>query len=188
LETALHLLIQYKYLVLFPLAIVEGPVIAVIAGFLCTNGFLNPVIVYPLIIAGDIIGDSLCYLLGRWGVPPFIRRLGEFFGIHRNGIEQIRALFHSNPEKIISLSKVILGVGFAGIYLAGTTRIPYNKFVRICFLTSAFQFAIYLSIGLLFGGAFIQISQYLSWFASISLIVVMVILLFFLIQLKLKKL
>ena len=37
-----YLLTEYKYLILFPLAIVEGPIIAVIAGFLCSSGFLNP--------------------------------------------------------------------------------------------------------------------------------------------------
>src|SRR5450432_4605817 len=77
-----YLLTQYKYLLLFPLAIVEGPIIAVIAGFLCINGFLNLFIVYPIIVAGDLIGDTICYFLGLWGVPGFIKKITGWLGLN----------------------------------------------------------------------------------------------------------
>src|ERR1700722_1510647 len=130
-----YLLTQYRYLILFPLAIVEGPILAVIAGFLCINGFLNLFIAYPIIVLGDIIGDSIVYTFGRWGVPVFIKKMARGFVMKPEKINRVRTYFDANPNKIISLSKVTLGIGVAGIYLAGNTKIPYERFIRICLVT-----------------------------------------------------
>src|SRR5450755_4508342 len=95
------LLTHYKYLLLFPLAIVEGPILAVIAGFLCVNGFLNPLLVLPIIVLGDITGDSICYSLGRWGMPEFIKKIFFRFGLNPKSIDRVRIYFDSNPARTI---------------------------------------------------------------------------------------
>jgi membrane-associated protein len=186
-EHIVYLLSQYKYFILFPLAIVEGPIIAVIAGFLSTNGLLNPFIVFPVIVFGDIIGDSICYSLGRWGVPGFLKKIGYRFGLNPKRMDRARFLFDSNPITTISLSKIILGIGVTGIYMAGNAKIPYYKFIRICLVTSMIQYIFYLGIGLLFGHAYIQISHYLNYFASICIITVLAVILFYFIKSMLKK-
>jgi membrane-associated protein len=175
----IYLLTQYRYFVLFPLAIVEGPILAVVAGFLCINGFLNLFIVYPIIVLGDIIGDSVVYTFGRWGAPTFIKKMARGFGMKPGKINSVRAYFDANPNKTISLSKITLGIGVAGIYLAGNTKIPYERFIRICLVTSALQYIIYLGIGLLFGDAYKQIDHYLNFFAALTVTVTLVIVLFY---------
>ena len=187
-EHIIALLTQYKYFILFPLAIIEGPIIAVIAGFLCISGFLNPFIVMPVIIAGDMIGDSLCYMLGRWGVPRFIKNILKRFGFNTQKLNRVKAYFDKNPTKTISLSKITLGIGVAGIYLAGHARVPYYKFLKICLVTSLLQYIVYLGIGLLFGKAYIQINQYLNYIASIIIICSLVVIVFLFIKSMLKKL
>jgi membrane-associated protein len=187
-ENILNLLTQYKYLILFPLAIVEGPILAVIGGFLCTNGFLNPFILYPVIIGGDMIGDSLVYTLGRWGVPGFLKRIAGKLGLFATDIEPVRAYFDSNPRKTISLSKITLGIGFAGLYLAGNTRIPYRKYILICLVTSALQYIVYISIGLLFGAAYRQISQYLDFFSAFIFVLALAVALVYFIRSRRKRL
>lgn len=183
----MFLLEQYKYVILFPLAIVEGPILAVIAGFLCISGFLNPFIVYPIIVFGDIIGDSLCYMFGRWGVPRFLKKFVKEFGLKPENMIQVRTYFDANPNKTISLSKITLGIGFAGIYLAGNARIPYPRFIRICLITSALQYIVYLSIGLLFGDAYKQISHYLNFFAAFTIVTFLGIILIYFVRSIRKK-
>ena len=187
LENIFFLLLKYKYLILFPLAIVEGPILAVIAGFLSMGGFLNVFIVYPIIVLGDIIGDTVCYMFGRWGVPGFLKRIIKRLGLKPENMDRVRVYFDSNPKKTVSLSKITLGIGFAGIYLAGNARIPYLRFIRICLITSALQYVVYLNIGLLFGSAYKQISNYLNFFAAFALVTLLSIILFYIVKSIRKK-
>jgi membrane protein DedA with SNARE-associated domain len=171
-EQLIHLLETYRYVVLFPLAIVEGPVLAVIAGLLCTQGFLNPLIAYPVIVIGDITGDSICYWLGRSSRSVrlshfrLIRYIGSRLGSNGEKLERLRLFFDVNPIKTISLSKITLGVGIAGIFMAGNAKVPYLRFLPICLVVSAAQYLVYLMIGLLFGRAYIEIGHYLNSIAA----------------------
>ena len=61
------LLETYKYLFLLPLAIIEGPIVAIIVGFLTTLKVFDTYISYAILVVGDVIGDSSLYALGRWG-------------------------------------------------------------------------------------------------------------------------
>ncbi len=187
-ESIISLLSHYRYLLLFPLAIVEGPILAVIAGFLCTGGYLNAFLVYPIIILGDITGDSICYMFGRWGLPGFLQKIGSRMGLGSKNMDRVRAYFDANPHKTISLSKITLGIGFAGIYLAGNAKIPYSRFLRICLLTSALQYIAYLGIGLLFGDAYRQISHYLNVVGALTVVAALAILLLYFIKSIRKKL
>lgn len=181
-EHILYWLSHYKYLLLFPLAVVEGPILAVIAGFLCSTGALNPFIVFPIIVAGDVTGDSLCYSFGRWGVPRPVRRLASWLGVRPESIERVRSYFGTHPIKTIALSKITLGIGVAGIYLAGNSKVPYARFLGICLATSALQYVVYLTIGLLFGKAYIQINRYLDFAASATITVAVAALVFLFIR------
>ncbi len=148
---------------------------------------MNPFIVYPVIIAGDIIGDSACYAFGRLGVPKFIKKIARWFGVNDKSINRIRTLFNSNPNKIIALSKIVLGIGVAGIYLAGNSRVLFSKFFIICLVVSAVQYVFYLGLGLTFGNAYLHINRYLNNFASFNIIAAAAIILIILIRYLLKK-
>ena len=148
---------------------------------------MNPFIVYPVIIAGDIVGDSACYAFGRIGVPRFIKRIARWMGLKDENISRVRILFNSNPTKIVALSKIILGIGVAGIYLAGNSKVPFSKFLLICLVVSAIQYIFYLGLGLLFGTAYLHINHYLDNFASFNIIAAIGIIIIFLIRFLLRK-
>lgn len=183
----IQLLLQYKYFILFPLAIIEGPIIAVICGFLCINNILNPFIVFPIIVAGDMVGDSLVYLLGRFGIPPFLKRIAIKLGFKPEKVQKVRAYFNTNPIRTISLSKITLGIGFAGIYLAGHAKIPYPRFIIISMFTSALQYVVYLGIGLLFGHAYKQINNYIDFLTALVVIIALSVGIFLYVKSKRKK-
>src|SRR3989338_6750213 len=72
LEAIIALLTTYKYLLLFPIVIVEGPIITVIAGFLSSLGQLNFFISYAIAVVGDVVGDCIYYALGFYGRQKFV--------------------------------------------------------------------------------------------------------------------
>lgn len=178
-ELILSLLTEYKYYLLFPLAIFEGPILAVITGFLCSTGFLNPFISYSIILAGDIVGDSLYYWLGRLGNAPRLQKLIKWLGLTPERLERVKGFIDTNPYKTISLSKIILGIGVAGLFLAGKSKLSYLRFFSICLLASSVICAGYFSLGVFFGKAAEQINQYLNYFASISIVTAIAVFIIF---------
>lgn len=184
----LTLLIRYRYFLLFPLAIVEGPIISIIAGFLCNTGDLNLWLVYPILIVGDNIGDSIYYALGRYGRSRKLEKLSVWLGLTPERLLKAKEYASANSNKMISLSKVIFGVGVAGLLLAGRAKIPYPRFYKVCLLTSFVQSAAYLTIGWFFGIFYQKISQYLDYASSIIIVITLGIIVFYFIKTKLNKL
>jgi membrane protein DedA with SNARE-associated domain len=70
-----------------------------------------------------------------------------------------------------------LGIGFAGIVIAGNSRLVFRKFIRICVTTSALLYIVYLGLGLLFGAAYTEINQYLNVFSAFTLVTILAIIL-----------
>jgi membrane protein DedA with SNARE-associated domain len=59
LDTAIHILQTDGLLLLFPLAVVEGPIVTVIAAYLASLGYLNIFAVFAVVVAADLVGDSI---------------------------------------------------------------------------------------------------------------------------------
>ena len=169
------LLIKYRYFILFPLSIIEGPILTVIGGFLVTMGYLNPFIVYPIVVIGDIIGDSIFYALGRWSGGPFIKRFGPRIKMTPEKIEQVRNYFQKNHKKALVFSKLVHGIGSAGLLVAGGLKIPWRRFVVTCGTVTIIQSVILLFLGILFGHAYNQIAVYLNYYAAAGTLVALII-------------
>ncbi|MBX4210699.1 hypothetical protein KW783_01880, partial [Candidatus Parcubacteria bacterium] len=65
-DRLLTALIKYRYVALFPLAAIEGPVVALAAGVLIHFGYLAVIPSYIILILGDIIPDTVYYYIGRY--------------------------------------------------------------------------------------------------------------------------
>jgi membrane protein DedA with SNARE-associated domain len=163
------LLNTYKYLILFPIVVVEGPITAIIAGFLVSLGILNPFLVYIIVVAGDVVGDSILYIFGRWGGESFIRRIGPYLGVTPERIDKVKEYFNSYGRRAVTMSKLFHGVGIAGLVTAGSLKVPYRKYIFICFSVTLAQAFVFLMVGVLFGGAYMQMSKYLDYFATATI-------------------
>lgn len=178
-DTTITLLLTYKYLILLPLAIVEGPIVTVIAGFMITLGLLNIGLVYLVVILGDIIGDTAIYCFGRFGGNTILSRHGHKVGLTAERIQQAKEYFGNNHKKALAMSKLIHGIGMAGLFTAGSLKINYFHYIRICLLISLIQSGILLFLGIFFGHAYVQIGQYFDYFAATGSVVALAIIAFF---------
>lgn len=169
-ESIIPILLQYRYPILFPLAVIEGPILTVVGGFLSTTGIFNPLWVYLIMVAGDVAGDFIYYMLGRYSGHA-LPKIGRFLGITEMRVETAKNYFGLHHKKAIVLSKLVHGIGTAGLYVAGHIRVPYGRFFVICTLTSLVQSAFFLAIGILFGHAYLQISRYLDIFGATTIVV-----------------
>lgn len=177
----LELLLTYKYLVIIPLAIFEGPITMIVCGLLVTLGILNPLFVYLIMVLGDVIGDAVQYYIGYYG-----KGLLPYFKVTEEKLEKVKIYLQQNHNKAIVMSKIVYGIGFTGLIALGTLRVPYKRYFKVCVLVSAIQYAAFLVIGLIFGHAYVAIEQYLNYYAAIVSVVALVVLLMVIVR-KYKK-
>ena len=180
----LALLTHYKYLILFPVAVAEGPIITMITGFFIITGFFNIFYVYAIVVAGDIVGDSFYYFLGRGGGALFQKIFKK--KINSEKVDTARTYFANNSRKALVLSKVMHGIGISGLIAAGSMHVPYRKFITICTATSIIQSAILLVIGIIFGHAYLQFGKYLNYFAAFWIVVVLGAIVFLIIKYRMR--
>lgn len=159
----------YKYFALFPLAVVEGPIITVIAGFFVSLGYLNFWLAYAIIVAGDLSGDALHYAAGRWGGRKFIDRWGHYFGIGPNQVASLEKQFDKRGDKLIFIGKMSHGIGGAFLIAAGMVKMPFDKFIFSNLLATLIKSLLLLLIGFYFGHALATINTYLERIALISI-------------------
>lgn len=174
-EQTFNLLLSYKYAILLPLAVVEGPIITVVAGFLVTLGYMDIFLVYIIAVLGDFAGDTILYGVGRWG-KNFIHKYGHYIGANKERLEQTKKIFVEKHTKAIVMSKVFHGVGAVGLIVAGVLVVPYHRYIRTCILIALAQSAVFLFVGIIFGHTYLRIAKYLDLYASIVGIVVVVLL------------
>ena len=160
---------HYGYFVLFALAILEGPIITIIAGALCALGQLNLVVGYAVIVAGDTVGDCLYYILGRYGrrVPP---RILAWFGITAARIDLVKKYFVRHPKKTFALGKLSHGIGAVPLFAAGLIQYPFGSFILLNILFTAIKSSLLLAIGFYFGEAAGHWKTYLDYGAIAGLI------------------
>jgi len=174
----LLLLSKYKYLILFPIAVLEGPFAAIIVGFLSSSGIFNIFIVYLVLVFGDMVGDSLYYFLGRLSGSS-VAKHGHRFGITTEKLETAKKYFGDYHHQALIISKLAYGIGVSGIVAAGVLKISYRKFIKTCAYIALIQSACLVLIGFLFGHAYLQIEQYLNIYAKIVLIVALILIGYF---------
>lgn len=171
------LLDQYKYIILFPIAVIEGPIITIIAGFFVSLKIFNIFWSYVIVLAGDATGDTILYILGRWGGAALIRRVGPYLGATPTRMEKVKEQFDLRGRRAITFSKLFHGIGMAGLITAGSLKVPYGKYISTCFLVTIFQAAVFMAIGIFFGSAYVKIGQYLDYFAAATVAIALVIIL-----------
>lgn len=162
-------LLGYKYFALFPLAVAEGPIVTVIAGFFVSLGQLNFWLAYFIIVAGDLIGDAIHYLIGRWGGEKFITKWGHHLGISETQVASLEKQFDKRGSQLLFIGKMSHGIGGAFLVAAGIIKMPFGKFIFSNMLATLLKSLILLLIGYYFGQALSTINTYLERIALISI-------------------
>jgi membrane-associated protein len=158
-------LLHYKYFVLFPIMVVEGPIITIIAGFLVSLGHLDVLATYAVLVVGDVTGDSIYYAIGRWSKGPVFGRWGRFLGLTEKRMKGLETYFHHHKAKTLIIGKWSHAVGAPVLAAAGLARVPYGQFLAINFLATLPKTLLLLLIGFYFGRSYPRIATYLDYTA-----------------------
>lgn len=145
LSNIILLINQYGYIILFPISIIEGPIVSVIAGFLVSVSSLNGIVVFFILMAGDLVGDTLYYILGLASRHGFVIRWGKYVGITTERVTKLEKYFKRHDWKILLIGKT-QPIGSAILFTAGMIKMPLKKFIGYNLLASVpkvllFEFA-----------------------------------------------
>jgi membrane protein DedA with SNARE-associated domain len=164
-ETTLTaLIIKYKYLILFPLGIIEGHLISLLAGVLAHNEYLNPFLAGLVIGLGNLFGDLILYILGYYKGIPFIKKYGNYFGIKEESLDKVNILFHKHKNYVLFLSKITNGFGLAMaiLFTAGAVKIPFRIYLFWNILGETIWTGLLISLGYFLSDLYGNVSSGLS--------------------------
>ena len=174
LDQIVQLLVHFRYLILYPIAVLEGPIISIIGGFLVSRGYLNFIVTYLVLAAGDLTGDFIYYTIGRWGGQHFIKRWGARFGLNAERMAKVDQHFFDHGGKTLLFGKWTQTVGAPILVTAGVIRMPLKKYFLYNTLGQIPKSLVLIVIGYYFGKAYNKWDRYLN---EISLVVLIIIIL-----------
>ena len=144
---------QSKYLAVFIMTMVEGPVTSMTGGFLIHVGQMDLVPMYLAAVGGDLLADIGWYFVGYHGAARALRKYGHFVGFTPAAMDKATILFHRYHIKILLISKLTMGFGFSVVTLitAGTLKVPLKTYILLNLLGGLIWIGFLVTVGYLFG-------------------------------------
>jgi len=187
LQTIEELIKSYGLILLMPLAVIEGPIVTVIAAYLARLQYFSLSAVCIMVIVADLIGDIGFYGLGHWIVksreepPPWLARLG----INNIRLKLLIDNFASRGGRIIVIGKLTHSAGMVVLIAAGMARMPFWSFLFYNTLATIPKSLLFVAIGYTFGHLATQVN---GWIAIASLCLLILLLIGLYLWLRPKKL
>lgn len=146
------LILEYRYWVLVPLSIFEGPVVAFAAGALAPLGYFNAYVLALFFLVMDIVKDLFYYWLGYWGGRSgWAHWLLGKIGVKTEHLEGVREMWEKNPGKTMFIGKLSYGIASSFVVLAGTVQMSLKKFFGWGVVVAIAQYWTLLIVGYFFG-------------------------------------
>lgn len=172
-----HILLDYRYWILIPLSLIEGPVVAFVAGTLAAIGYFNIYILAVLFFIRDVGLDGVYYAIGHFGGrTAFAERMLTKIGVTDDHLEKVRLLWVRRPGMTMLIGKLSYGIASAFIVVAGMVKMPLRIFFTYGSLVAVLQYGTLLVagyfLGASFGGSIVPIInnvQYVLAFAAIAI-------------------
>lgn len=156
-EALQHAVAVYGYVALLPLAVIEGPAVTVFAAFLAAQGLLDVGVVYAVVGPGDLLGDVLYYVAGRFLLQRLVtwHRAWATRLRHRVGVlaQRVRA----RAGAMLLFGKLTHSAGFAVLLAAGAAHVPIRRFLAYNFLGTLPKSLLFVVIGYWFGRLYLAV-------------------------------
>lgn len=170
----------YKYILVLILSIIEGPVVMAFSGMLWKLSYFSFLPLYLSLMAGDLIADTFWYFVGYFAGYNFIKKYGLYFNISEDKLKKFNIFFTEHQSKILFLSKITMGFGFALLVLiaAGISKVPFKKYISINFLGQIIWTLLLMILGYFFGSLYLVIHKSLRFAFIILIFIILVFLIY----------
>ncbi|UOF90280.1 DedA family protein [Fodinisporobacter ferrooxydans] len=153
-----HIIQQFGYWGIFFTLLLEmigvpfpGETILTLSGIEWQQGTFSLLPLLLVTLAGNIIGSTISYMIGRYLGRSVILRFGKFVGITEQRFHSAEAKFQKYTGIVVFFGKFIAGIRVLTAYLAGINRMSF------------WLFSVYNAIGsLIWCVVFIMLGSYVE--------------------------
>ena len=106
-----EIILQYRYWILVPLFLIEGPLVAFVAGILASLNYFNLYFLAGLFLVLDLVRDAVYYAIGQYGGrTAFTERMLAKIRITAEHLEHARLLLLRRPGWTMFIGKLAYGI------------------------------------------------------------------------------
>lgn len=170
LDQAVELMQSHGLWLLAPIAIIEGPIISVIAGYLAHLGAFNLGAAYVIVVLADLVGDTLFYLFGRNGLGWLSPRWRSRLGLTEERLAGLAEHFDAKGGRTLILGKLTHTLGALALVAAGMAHMRFVPFLWYNLVATLPKSLFFLALGYGLGAAYKQVDAYIFWFSLVPLV------------------
>lgn len=155
---------------LAPIAILEGPIVTVIAGYLAHLGAFSPVAAYVVVVLADLVGDTLFYLFGRVGIRWLSPGWRVRLRLSDARLTGLADHFDAKGGRTLIVGKLTHTLGALALIAAGVAHMRFVPFLWYNFIATLPKSLFFLAVGYGLGVAYKQVDAYIFWFSLVPLV------------------
>ena len=154
-SSILKFIISYRYAALFPLACIEGPIVALAVGFLVHLGYLSFVPAFLVLLLGDFIPDSIYYYIGRFGnKEKLLKKYDTKSKLISRHFSYLERIWQKNTWKTMFVCKLAYGLSTPLLILAGLVRVSYFNFIYRSVVVTILNYGLLMLLGYYLGESY----------------------------------
>jgi membrane protein DedA with SNARE-associated domain len=177
-----HLITSYGYLALFLLVGAEslgiplpGETALILAGtYAGTTHRLSPWLIFLVAAAAAIVGDNIGFWIGDKGGYPLARKYGPKVRFDERKLKIARYLFDRHGVKVVFFGRFVSILRTYAAFLAGTSKMPWHKFLPANAAGGVLWSAIYTLVAYLAGRALQRASGLIDVILAVAAVVAIV--------------
>lgn len=154
---------------------VPGETVLIAASVYAGAGRLSVVAVGIVGFAAAVIGDNIGFVIGHYGGRAAVLRWGRYVRLTEERLDKAEGFFERNGAWIITVARFIEVLRQVNGIVAGTTGLPWRRFLAFNALGAALWVGTWVSLGYLAGDHIDTIYHYITRYSFYLLIVLVVL-------------
>ncbi len=175
LDHALQLIQSHGLWLLAPFAVIEGPIVTVIAAYLARLGYMSLPGVYLVCVLGDLIGDALYYAIGRFGPAILNDRWQARLGMTAARKLTLGEHFADKGGRTLLFGKWTHSAGLPIMFASGMARMNFTQYMWYNLIGTIPKSAVFVALGYFIGDAYASIDTYIYRISLLLLVVVLAV-------------
>ena len=156
LQSLTSALIHYRYWILIPASLLEGPVVTFVTGTLASLGYFNPYVAYVILVVDDVMLDGAYYCLGQTaGTRRFVTQWLTKVHVTADDVAQISSQWNRHGWRTMVVGKLSYGLAPGFLMAAGIVAVPPSRFFRYALGIALLQYGVLLLLGYYLGHALV---------------------------------